>query len=79
LNTLPKYYDAVYVDDNTYTFASNRLFTETKSYAMEDIVHCHMNGTSDIWVKMYDGEKIQISYGITTHSKTIDDNYSTGV
>ncbi|MCZ0702953.1 hypothetical protein [Natronobacillus azotifigens] len=78
MNTLPQYYDVIYTDGTTYTFVSHRLFRESKSYQLEDIIQCHMTGTSNIWVKMYDGEKIYISYGITTYSPKLEDTYSPG-
>lgn len=78
LSVFPQYYDVIYFDGTTYTFVSNRVFVESKSYTIEDIVHCHMKNTSDIWVMMRDGEKIYISYGITIHSKNLNDTYITG-
>lgn len=76
---LPQYYDAVYLtDDAGYTFVASRLFGEQKSYALDDIVQCHMESTSHIWVQMSDGERIYISYGITTYSQNLNNNHSSG-
>ena len=76
---LPKYYDAVYVnDDNSYTFVASRLFAESKSYTLNDVIQCHMEKTSNIWVEMSDGERVYISYGITTYSQDVKNDLSEG-
>ena len=69
---LPQYYDAVYIgDENSYTLVASRLFADSKSYTLHDAVRCHMEGTSAIWVELSDGERVYISYGITTYSQAI--------